>query len=198
MEPSGRPSQSTSASDSYSVVVSLGTDHRPFPRLVDWVDQYLSTHPNVSCLLQHGSSRPSHMATSVPELSHAELVERYRQASVVVVPGEPSAVLGVRKLGMVPLVIPRVAARGEHEDDHQTVFTDHMVCAGHVRRPQSAAQLATLLDAALSDPSTLRTGPRRTHSGVLLDRPHQEGFFTRVLGRPSKNSTPRHRSQPAA
>lgn len=194
MEPSGRPHQPIPQDGRYDVVVSLGTDQHPFPRLLDWMEEYLSAHPEVSCLLQHGASRPSHLATSVPQRSREEMVEHCRRACAVIVPGEPGAVLGVRKLGMIPLVVPREVARGEHEDNHQVMFTDHMVRSGFVQRVHSATQLAALLDASLADPSALRTAPRPTHANAPLRELRRGGVFTRMFGRSANNPTPRHRS----
>ena len=147
----------------YDVVVSLGTDHHRFDRLVDWVDAYLRAHPEVRCLLQHGASRPSALATSVPRMPRAELLELYRNARAVVVQGGPGSIVDARGLGLMPIAVPRLARLREVVDDHQVAFTDHMVAEHEALRAHDAAELGTLLDAALARPAQFRTAPRRAH-----------------------------------
>lgn len=157
------PTPSTGPDAGYDVVVSLGTDDHRFDRLVGWVDDWLVTRPGVRCLVQHGFSRPSALATSVPRLPRTELLEHYRRASAVVVQGGPGSILDARGLGLMPFAVPRLARLGEHVDNHQAVFTDYMVDQGEALRPDTGEQLAGLLDAALVRPSEFRTEPRRAH-----------------------------------
>lgn len=154
----------------YDVVVSLGTDHHVFDRLVDWVDDWLVTRPDVSCLLQHGFSRPSNLADSVPRLPRADLLEHYRRASAVVVQGGPGSILDARGLGLMPFAVPRLARLGEHVDNHQAVFTAYMVGQGEALRPDTGDALAGLLDAALARPAEFRTEPRRAHPELATRR----------------------------
>lgn len=147
----------------YDVVVSLGTDHHRFDRLVDWLDDWLVTRPEVDCLLQHGFSRSSALATSVPRLPRTELLEHYRRASAVVVQGGPGSILDARGLGLMPFAVPRQARLGEHVDNHQVVFTAYMVDQGEALRPDTGQALAGLLDAALTRPAEFRTEPRRAY-----------------------------------
>jgi UDP-N-acetylglucosamine transferase subunit ALG13 len=42
-------------SDPLHVLVVLGTDHHPFDRLVQWIDEFAATQePDYRCLVQHG------------------------------------------------------------------------------------------------------------------------------------------------
>lgn len=147
----------------YDVVVSLGTDHHRFDRLVDWIDECLGARPDVRCLLQHGASRPSSLAISVPRMPRRELLELYRSARVAVVQGGPGSILDARGLGLIPIVVPRVARLHEVVDDHQVAFTDHMVAAGEALRARDATELADLVGAALLRPSEFRSAPRQAH-----------------------------------
>ncbi|MEX5306136.1 glycosyltransferase [Kocuria sp. CPCC 205258] len=155
----------------YDIVVSLGTDHHRFDRLVDWIDDYLLDHPGVSCLLQHGASRPSARATSVPRMPRPELLELYQNSQVAVVQGGPGSIIDARGLGLVPIAVPRLSRLHEVVDDHQVLFTDHMVAEGEALRARDATELAELIDAALARPSEFRTAPRQAHpeqAGRLL------------------------------
>ncbi|KQS69019.1 hypothetical protein ASG41_07895 [Modestobacter sp. Leaf380] len=55
----------------------------------------------------------------VPLLDPAELEDCVRAADVVVTHAGVGSVLGVLEQGVVPVVVPRRAARDEHVDDHQ-------------------------------------------------------------------------------
>ena len=143
----------------HDVVVSLGAQEHGFDRLVEWVEAWLVRRPEVSCLLQHGFSRPSPLARSVRRVPRPQLLEQYRQASAVVVQGGPSSIADARGLGIRPLAVPRRPALGEHRDDHQAAVTDLMAQAGEVVRPDSAEELAVLLDLALARPALFRDGP---------------------------------------
>lgn len=194
----------------YDVVVSLGTDHHRFDRLVDWLDAWLTTRPDVRCLLQHGFSRPSTLATSVPRLPRTELLEHYRRASAVVVQGGPGSILDARGLGLMPFAVPRLARLGEHVDNHQAVFTAYMVEQGEALRPDTGDALAGLLDAALARPAEFRTEPRRASPELAtreldsaLARAHRAarrpGDVTRRLLWTARESLPQsHRSSAGA
>ena len=40
------------------ILVTVGTDHHPFQRLVDWGDRYAARHPEHQVFIQYGSARP--------------------------------------------------------------------------------------------------------------------------------------------
>ena len=109
-----------------AVIVAVGTDHHPFNRLVEWIDDWAASHPEVSVLVQRGTSLPTAECPSVELLPHAELCERFGTAAVVVSHGGPSTVMDARKAGRLPIVFARDPAFDEHVDDHQMRFADHL------------------------------------------------------------------------
>jgi UDP-N-acetylglucosamine transferase subunit ALG13 len=138
------------------VVVSVGTDHHPFDRLVAWMDGWAGEHPTVAVVVQRGSSPPTAHASSHQLIAHRQLCQLFSSATVVVCHGGPSTVMDVRAAGRLPIVVPRDPALGEHIDDHQLRFSDHLArhLLGHLARDRS--QLVAALDDALADPSGYR------------------------------------------
>lgn len=144
----------------YDLVVSLGTDHHRFDRLVGWVDAYLAKNPGVTCLVQHGFTAPPRHAEAVERMPRAELLEIYRVAKVVLVQGGPGSILDAREVGAIPLAVPRIAELNEVVDNHQVEFSRVMQEHGETLVVTSAEDLEAKLDAALADPSSLRGSQR--------------------------------------
>lgn len=173
------------------IVVSLGTDHHPFPRLVEWLDQALEQLPEVSCLLQHGFTRPSERAMNTHRMPRTELLEMYHSAQVVIVQGGPGSILDARLTGHIPLAVPRLAHLGEVVDDHQVAFTRRMVEDGEARLVEGPEELLTAIKAIMARPSEFRTEPRipqpELASQALLSTldTHKEPWRLRTMGRRS-------------
>lgn len=173
------------------IVVSLGTDHHPFPRLVEWLDQALEQLPEVSCLLQHGFTRPSERAMNTHRMPRTELLEMYHSAQVVIVQGGPGSILDARLTGHIPLAVPRLAHLGEVVDDHQVAFTRRMVEDGEARLVEGPEELLTAIKAIMARPSEFRTEPRIPQPELAsqalwstLDT-HKEPWRLRTMGRRS-------------
>lgn len=147
------------------VVVSLGTDHHRFDRLVDWIDEWLSSSPSApSCLVQHGASRAPRFAEGITRMPRQELLGLYRRATVVVVQGGPGSILDAREVGHVPIAVARRPELHEVVDRHQIAFSDTMAKYGNAMVVGSCEALAAAMDNALQHPETVRTAPR--HSGA--------------------------------
>lgn len=153
----------------YDLVVSLGTDYHHFDRLIQWVDAYLSDHPEVSCLVQHGFTKPPKHAEAVERLPRAELLDLYRSAKVVLVQGGPGSILDAREVGAIPLAVPRMAKLDEVVDDHQVEFSNVMQRHGETIVVGSAEDLRNKLDAAFADPDSLRGTYRVPSSDKAAD-----------------------------
>jgi UDP-N-acetylglucosamine transferase subunit ALG13 len=138
------------------VVVTVGTDHHPFERLLGWVDEWLTggAEDRVVCVVQHGTGRPPRGARCVHYLEHDEFSDLVGRAAAVVSHGGPATIAECRKLGRVPLVVPRRAEFGEHVDDHQVLFADRLASRGHVVLVDDREQLVEQLEAAVANPSS--------------------------------------------
>ncbi|MGO4257216.1 glycosyltransferase [Marmoricola sp. RAF53] len=111
------------------LVASVGTDHHPFDRLVGWLDEIARDGlggRRTEVWVQFGSSRPPVRAGGAAFVAHAELVDRLREADLVVVHGGPSTILDALRAGHRPVCVPRDPGRGEHVDDHQVRFADFL------------------------------------------------------------------------
>jgi UDP-N-acetylglucosamine transferase subunit ALG13 len=146
------------------VVVSVGTDHHPFDRLVGWVDRWALAHSDVDVVVQYGSAQLPNHARGVGFLSHTELVANITAAAVVVCHGGPATIAEAWRAGMIPLVLPRNSGFGEHVDNHQMTFTGVLASRGQVIEISDETQLDESLTRALADPAWLHR-----ESGHALD-----------------------------
>ena len=168
----------------YDVVVSVGTDHHPFDRLVQWADQWAALHPDRSVFIQRGTSAPPSRTPSDEIVAHGELLRLFSTCKVVVSHGGPSTVMDARSSGRFPIVVPRDPARGEHIDGHQMRFADHLQRHGLARLAASEHEFQQVLDAAVAAPEGYRIGHQQGEapSGVVE--------FGRVVDRLLGISTP--------
>lgn len=132
------------------VVVSVGTDHHPFNRLMGWVESWLARPEatGVRCVVQAGTSRPPSSAISRSLVPHDELMDLMRQARGVVTHGGPATILDAREAGHVPIVVPRRRSLGEHVDDHQVAFCRRVSEEGLIKLAATEDELFSLLDQA--------------------------------------------------
>ena len=131
------------------VVVSAGTYHLPFDRLMEWMQRWRDANPEVRLLVQHGPSQPVEGADNIALLPYDELLARCADADAVVLQGGAGGVMDMRSLKVVPIVVPRVPGGGEVVDDHQLVFTAEMEKLGVIRRATTYDELEALLTATL-------------------------------------------------
>ena len=170
-------------SDHPDVVVSLGTDHHAFDRLVRWVDDYARRNPDLRVLVQHGHSSAPKRASGTPFLPGDELTEAMRRAGALVCHGGPGTISQGRAAGHLPIVVARDPELDEHVDDHQLLFVDRVERAGRVRACSTAQQLHALIDKALASPKDFRVDPTTDQgteeaaerAGRLIDLVSREG-----------------------
>jgi len=139
------------------VLVSVGTDHHRFDRLVAWVDGWARQHADeVQVVVQHGESVAPCYAEGHRFLDHEVLQDLMTRASVVVSHGGPATILEARRHGHRPLVVARDPRHGEHVDDHQQRFVARVAAEGMVVQARDEAGLVASLDTALGEPKTIR------------------------------------------
>jgi UDP-N-acetylglucosamine transferase subunit ALG13 len=157
--------QASSAIGVPTVLVTVGTDHHPFDRLVDWVDSWHTADgsPQASVLIQTGASRTTRAVRSVPYLAHEELERLMAGATAIVCHGGPGTIIGCMAAGKKPIVVPRTSSLGEHVDDHQVRFARRLGRQGYVFVAEDQRTFDELLSAAVSGSSAF-TAP------VVADR----------------------------
>ncbi|MCY9785827.1 glycosyltransferase [Nocardiopsis sp. EMB25] len=163
--------------DHPDVVVSLGTDHHAFDRLVRWADDYARRNRDLRVLVQYGHSSPPERAAGTAFLAGERLGAHMRAARVVVTHGGPGTIVQARGTGHLPIVVARDPELDEHVDDHQLLFVNRLEEAGRVRSCSTPQQLAALIDRALASPGDFHVrpgeddGPERAalRAGELID-----------------------------
>jgi UDP-N-acetylglucosamine transferase subunit ALG13 len=173
-EPGAEPARAV-----HDLVVVVGTDHHRFDRVVAWTDAWLRARgPQVSALVQHGTSRAPVVAQGRPLVPYAQLQQAMRDARVVVSHGGPATITEVRRLGKMPVVVPRDPALDEHVDGHQQRFSRRMGQSGLVVLCETQEAFDAALDAAMDDPERFavnadgeaeRIEATVAHYGEILD-----------------------------
>lgn len=144
----------------YDMVVSLGTDYHHFDRLVNWVEAFLESHPEVTCLFQHGFTRQPKGAEAVERMPREELLAHYGRAKVVLVQGGPGSILDAREMGVIPFAVPRLKKFDEVVDDHQVQFSEIMESHGEAVVIKNKADLFDKLSKALANPDSVKAEKR--------------------------------------
>jgi UDP-N-acetylglucosamine transferase subunit ALG13 len=139
------------------VVVTVGTDHHRFDRLVRWIDAWYARHDGaVRVLAQTGTAARSRAYPCSPYLAPTELEEAVAAATAVVSHGGPATIMGIRSRGLLPIVVPRDARLGEHVDDHQQRFARWLASRGEIALALTEVELHRRLDVALAEPEAFR------------------------------------------
>lgn len=142
------------------LLVLVGTDHHPFDRVVTWVEEWLDAQADPpQTFVQHGTARPPRRADGVAITGRDELAALMARADVVVSHGGPATITEIRRHGVLPVVVPRDPARGEHVDAHQQRFARRMGASGFVLTCETREELHARLDSAVADPSTVSVDP---------------------------------------
>ena len=129
-------------------VLILGTERYPFPRALDLVVQ--SCRPGIEVLLQTGHTPTFSMSNRCRQwVPGDELMTAVRQADVVITHAGVGSVLSALRAGKHPVVIPRLAALGEHVDDHQLELASLLQERGLASVAAPGDDLSMLLERAV-------------------------------------------------
>lgn len=138
---------------SLTILVTVGSDHHPFNRLIGWVDDWLVDHrgDDISCMLQYGTAAVPRSGIAHDYLPHSELQGLLREAQVVVTQGGPMGIVESLQSGTRPIAVPRLARLGEVVDDHQVAFCRQLSRLGKCVLAEDSAAVRTALDLALTE-----------------------------------------------
>jgi UDP-N-acetylglucosamine transferase subunit ALG13 len=150
--------ESTNVEATPRVFVTVGTDHHPFDRLIRWVDSWLERGggEKAACFVQRGTSMPPAHAESSDFLGYEAMRAAIEEAAVIICHGGPGTIMLVAYAGKVPIVVPRIRARGEHVDDHQVAFARRIATEGRIALAEDEGRFRVLLDRALMRPLASR------------------------------------------
>ncbi len=134
------------------VFVTVGTDHHRFDRLIDLIGKWAARNPGARVVVQHGTAHAIDGVECSPFLAPERFHELLAEASAVVCPGGPGAIMETRLAGLRPIVVPRRAELGEHIDDHQVAFSRFLAHHGWITLAERDAELVRALDRVLDAP----------------------------------------------
>lgn len=108
------------------IFLTVGTQ-LSFDRLVRAVDQIQpSIGIPVVAQLASGNYCPQNFIETHEELSKSAYEDIFSRASIIVSHAGMGTIITARLSGKPVIVMPRVAAKGEHRNDHQTSTCDHL------------------------------------------------------------------------
>ena len=149
----------TSTRGSRLLVVTVGTDHHPFDRLIRWIDDWLGRNPRgVRCWMQVGNAEPPDRADWTRLVEFDELQQQFAAADGVACHSGPGTVALANTTGHVPIVVPRLKQFGEHVDDHQRDFARRLSQSRAAQVAESRDDLFRYLDSWTSAPLRARRG----------------------------------------
>lgn len=132
------------------VLAAVGTDHHPFDRFVEWIDTWQRNNTECEVFIQRGSTALVPQASSAPYLDPHDLDTMMQRADAIVCHGGPSTIMEARSAGVVPVVVPRDPAKGEHVDEHQLRFTEFMAAKGAILSARTEDEFSAQLDNVVS------------------------------------------------
>lgn len=108
------------------IFVTVGTHEQQFNRLVKKIDQLKKDgHIKDDVFIQTGFS------DYIPEscdwkkfLSYEEMIQKIKDAKIVITHGGPSSFILPLQYGKTPIVVPRMKKYDEHVNDHQVEFCE--------------------------------------------------------------------------
>lgn len=158
------------ADDRPLVLVTVGTDHHPFDRLMRWTESWLDNGgaERARCIAQSGPATPPRGADAQPYLPYHTLQSLLEQADAVVTHGGPGTIMECRSRGVVPIVVPRRASLGEVVDDHQVDFVRRL--GDDVVAVEDVAALAAALDRVGERPRPFRISAQGSTTAVETAR----------------------------
>ncbi|MDW3214185.1 MAG: glycosyltransferase [Ilumatobacteraceae bacterium] len=126
------------------VFVSVGTDHHPFERMLDWAEM-LHGQLGLDVLVQRGATPARNNLRSVDYLSQPDLRAELSSTKSVVCHGGPGTIAVAMEHGHRPVVVPRNPSRGEHVDDHQMRYAAELERQGVIDIARSSVDLIRML-----------------------------------------------------
>jgi UDP-N-acetylglucosamine transferase subunit ALG13 len=154
------------------VVVTVGTDHHPFDRLIRWTNDWLDGHPEQAgdFFVQSGPASVQPACPGSRFLDMDELDALLDSADVIVCHGGPGCIADAWARGQVPIVVPRLFELGEIVDGHQVDFCRKLAELRRVWLAQTQEEFAGLLEEAARDPARLRSSGLVTDAAAAVAR----------------------------
>jgi UDP-N-acetylglucosamine transferase subunit ALG13 len=155
------------------IFVTTGTHHQPFDRLVAAAEALARRGERV--VVQAGASGvPTPSCERYAWLAPDVVARLADEAEVIVTHTGPGSLFLAWDRGRRPIVVPRRPERGEHVDDHQVRFAEHLRASDDrviiVDDPARLAEDWPSLAAQARRPLTAGTDARSVAFGEALER----------------------------
>jgi UDP-N-acetylglucosamine transferase subunit ALG13 len=142
------------------IFVTVGTEQRPFDRLLAAVGDMQWTEPVV---VQHGPSLVRPRATRYADyFSFPDMLQLIDEARVVISHAGVGSVTLALRAGKRPIIMPRLRENGEHVDDHQVLFAERLQSSGLAVAIAGAEELRH----AVRSPVVHQTAPRGSQAAL--------------------------------
>ena len=159
------------------VLLTIGTDHHKFDRIIGWIEDWHRDHPDTAdVIVQYGSSRAPVDLESYERVPREELGALMQRAAVIVTHGGGGSITQCWRAGKLPIVVPRLSKLNEHVDEHQEAFGARLAEMGYATMARTYAEmdeqiLRKLAEPAAAAPVIDATRPTRTTEtiGALID-----------------------------
>jgi UDP-N-acetylglucosamine transferase subunit ALG13 len=123
------------------IFFTLGTEHYPFPRLIEVAEKLATELPDEEIFVQIGNHPdPPSGCRWERFLPFEKFAHKIETARVVVSHAGAGTILTCAVHGRVPIVLKREWSRGEHVDDHQSQLARRMDEAGRIVLTESPEQ----------------------------------------------------------
>jgi len=155
-----------------TVLVSVGTDHHPFTRLLDWAAE-VQSRIDATVVVQRGATPARPDLESFDYLPAEQLAERMQTADAVVCHGGPGTIDLCRSAGHRAIVVARDPAHGEHVDDHQIRYSTKLANDSEIDLATTCDEMIRLLSLprpALLDDNRLSAARSADRFAELADQ----------------------------
>lgn len=158
--------------DGTRILVTVGTDHHPFDRLIRWVNDWIRANPGSAetVFVQSGTASVAPACPAADFLGVHRLGELLDSADVHVCHGGPGAIADAWQRGHVPVVVPRLRKFGEVVDDHQLDFCVKLAELEYVRLALGPEELARHINEACSGQPLDRITELGGHTDAAIER----------------------------
>ena len=128
------------------IFVTVGTQ-LAFDRLIAGVDEWAARRPGSQVFAQVGPTELAPRRIKYRDfISPGECRERMLAAKAIVAHAGIGTILGALELGKPLLLMPRLAARGEHRNDHQLATARRFAQLGGIAVAFDETELSAKLD----------------------------------------------------
>ena len=133
------------------IFVSVGSQ-LPFDRLIKTIDEWAATHQNETVFAQIGNSSftPQNIefCETIDPISYSK---RIKDADLIIAHAGTGTIITALELGTPLLIMPRLAEKGEHRNNHQLATVKRFLNFPLIKVVEDETLLLSTLDQMLKD-----------------------------------------------